>query len=101
MDPAAFILLLFAGYFVVAAFVPRVRMRWGFRKGLRSTILKPHMGAVTCAGMATMLVTFSVPFLWKRAPAEWLETAIIAGFLLVGFGAIVDWIREPTIRRKT
>ena len=37
----------------------------------------------------------------EHAQPEWLEPAFLICFLLVGFGGIIDWIREPTVRRKT
>jgi hypothetical protein len=50
--------------------------------------------------MTILLGTFSLPFLWRSAPREWIEGLVAASLVLVIAGAVVDWIKEPAIHRK-
>lgn len=100
VDTAALILFLLASYFAVAALVPRLRVRWGLRKGVRVTTLLPHIGAVSCVGMATLMGSFTLLCYWRNAPPEWIKAIVVAGVVVVVTGVAVDWIREPTLRRK-
>jgi protein-S-isoprenylcysteine O-methyltransferase Ste14 len=100
MDLTPLIFISLASYFLLAALVPRLRLRWGRSRRTRTTVLQPHMGAVTCVGMTILLGSFSLPFLWRSAPREWIEGLVAAGLVLVIAGAVVDWITEPAIHRK-
>ena len=100
VDIAALIVLLLASYFAVAALVPRLRVRWGLRKGVRITTLLPRIGAITCVGMATLMGSFTLLFHWRNAPPEWIKAIVVAGLIVIVTGTTVDWIREPTLRRR-
>ncbi len=100
MDIAAIIILLVVAYFLIAAFVPRIRMRWGVSYGFKTTVLKPHMGMVTCIGMAAFFAAMTFPMIVQKPPDWWMERGVFPAFCIVGVGAVLDWLREPTITRR-
>ena len=100
MDAITIIPLSIATYFLVAAFVPRIRIRWGIRVGPKKTVLQPHMGTVSCLGAAIFVGTFSLPTLTPRVSGDWIERAVIIGFALFFIGGVIDSLRERTIRRR-
>lgn len=87
-----------AGYFLFAAFVPQLRVRWGISKGRSVTISsagvertkwsqrKSRMGAISCLGFAVFVGGFNFPF-----PI----VSCVVGFILIATGAVLDWLREP------
>jgi UDP-N-acetylmuramyl pentapeptide phosphotransferase/UDP-N-acetylglucosamine-1-phosphate transferase len=96
-DFVPIIVLSIAAYFLIAAFVPRIRPRWGVSKGTkRRRVLGPRLGMVTCIGISVFIGGFALPMIWTRTPHEWLERILSAGFALVGIGAILDWFVGPT-----
>lgn len=95
-----FIPLLVAAYFVAAAFYPRIRIRWGVRYGVNTTTLQPHMGMVTCLGNAILVGSVSWPMIWNHIAGDLVMQGFLAGFALTAIGAVLDWLREPTITRK-
>jgi hypothetical protein len=87
-------------YFLTAAFVPRIRLRWGVRRSRGVTTLKPHMGALTCIGISVFIGSLALAPLLKVQPSTWIEWVTIPAFILTAVGSILDWIREPIIRRR-
>ena len=93
-----------AGYFLLAVFVPRSRVRWGVSRGAALTISrkgvartkwsgrKPQMGALSCLGFATFAGGLILPFSLPGLPAGIIP---FLGLLLAAVGAALDWLREP------
>jgi hypothetical protein len=81
------------GYFFVAAFIPRVRMRWGYSTRLQ----QPRMGAVTCMGWAIFFGGFVIPL-----PIPGMHFMFLpgAGLGLMAIGAFLDCVREPPTLKK-
>jgi uncharacterized membrane protein len=100
MDIAAIVIFLVVAYFLVAAFVPRLRMRWGVSYGWKTTVLKPHMGMVTCIGMALFFAAIALQMILAKPPDWWMERVVVPAFVIVAFGAVLDRFREPTITRR-
>ncbi|EEF60052.1 hypothetical protein [Pedosphaera parvula] len=100
LDCIGFIPLLIAAYFLIAAFLPRIRMRWGLRYGVNTKTLQPHMGMITCLGNAIFIGSVSLPMIWNQVAGELVAQGFFAGFALTAVGAVLDWLREPTITRK-
>lgn len=91
--------LLIATYFLVAAFVPRIRMRWGVSISPRRTILKPHMGMVSCLGGALFVGSFSLAMIATQVSGDWVGTGVVTGFVIFFIGGVIDSLK-PTIYRK-
>jgi hypothetical protein len=97
-------LLLIAAYFFIAAFVPGIRVRWGVgvgssiifsRRGAersKYTHTKARMGAVTCLGLGTIFSSFAAAGLALHAS---FLPVLVVGFVLLGIGVVLDWLREP------
>lgn len=100
MEIGAIIVVLVVGYFLVAAFVPRLRMRWGVSYGSKITVLKPHMGMVTCIGMAVFFATLALPMIFEKTPGWWMKRGVFPAFGIIAVGAMLDHLREPTITRR-
>jgi UDP-N-acetylmuramyl pentapeptide phosphotransferase/UDP-N-acetylglucosamine-1-phosphate transferase len=91
---------LIAIYFLTAAFVPRIRPRWGVSRSGGVTTLKPHTGALTCIGVFVFIGSMVLAAILNQPPLTWMEWVTIPGFILAAVGSILDWIREPIIRRR-
>jgi hypothetical protein len=90
-----------AMYFLVAAFVPRLRMRWGITIGIKTTTLKPHLGMVSCIGMSVFTGAFAVLMTWNiKISPESILHLFVGAFVTICVGAVIDWFNEPTIHRK-
>jgi hypothetical protein len=100
MNAIRIIPLAIATYFLAAAFVPRIRMRWGVSISPRRTVLKPHMGMVSCLGAAIFIGTYALPFLAPRISGEWITRAVFSGFALFFVGAVMDLSGKTIIRRR-
>ncbi len=102
-------LLVIAAYFLIAAFIPRIRVRWGSGAGTSITFsrrgverskyryTKARMGFVTCLGFATFFSGFAIAGLVSHAP---VLPVLVTGFVLMGIGAVLDWLREPPKHKK-
>ena len=99
-------------YFLVAAFVPKLRMRWGARTGTtvtysrtgrtksKHTRLRPHLGLVSCLAVFGILGGLLISMLWPEAPRGLVGRILITSFVVLGVGIIADSITEPTIHRR-
>lgn len=97
-------LLALAVYFLTAAFFPQMRVRWGVGAGASLTLSRrgvqrskykytqARMGAATCLGFATFFGGIVTAGLVPHAPAI---PILVAGFVVLGVGAVLDWLREP------
>lgn len=63
-------------------------------------VLKPHMGIVSCIGIAFFIGSMVLLAFLKQPPAACMEYITIPAFVLAGVGAVLDWMREPIIRRR-
>src|ERR1043166_8463825 len=90
-------LFCLAGYFLVAAAYPRVRLRWAIRKtwslisfGTRApstTVYRgPHLGSITCIGLTLVFGGFGL----QRIPGAPTLEIIGAGIVLVTLGFFRD-----------
>jgi UDP-N-acetylmuramyl pentapeptide phosphotransferase/UDP-N-acetylglucosamine-1-phosphate transferase len=101
LDITMIVLLLIATYFLVAAFVPRIRMRWGVSISPKRTVLKPHMGMVSCLGIAIFISAFALPMIAPRISGDWVGRGAITGFVLFFIGGVIDSLgKTKTITRK-
>ena len=100
---------LISSYYLTAAFLPKIRHRWGASKslsftrsnrGVERTVRnrsQPRMGFISCLGFCVFFAGFAVhSVLIGSAVMEMLVTA----FVIIGVGAIADWVREPTNCRE-
>lgn len=94
------IFLVLASYFLVAALVPRLRLRWGRTRRTRTTVLEPHMGTIACLGMTILLGSFCLVSVYRGVPRESLELVAAVSLVLVLAGAVVDWTTEPRVRQR-
>jgi len=100
MYPILIIPLLIAAYFLTAAFVPRIRLRWGVRYTAGMVVLKPRMGMVSCIGISLFIGSMVLPALVNQPPVTCMMYVTGPAFVLAGVGAVLDWFREPVTRRK-
>jgi len=103
------LLFTVASYFLAAAIVPRIRVRWGTSVGASITSSregverskfknsKPRMGAFTCLGFATFLGGFAMGVVAPRTPVPYV---VAAGLALMAVGAVLDWLHEPPTYTK-
>ena len=98
-DKLEIFLFVIAAYFLCAAFIPRIRLRWSIRKSQslfisragvqrsRQTKRGLYLGFITCVGLAVLIAGFALVFYMQRAPFEYV---VFAGFGLVFIGWITD-----------
>lgn len=94
------IFLLAASYFLMAALVPGLRLRWGCTRRTRTTILEPHMGTLACLAMTILLGSLSLSSVLPGIPRELIELVVAVSLVLVLAGAVVDWTTEPRVQRR-
>ncbi len=100
MHPFLIIPLVIAAYFLTAAFVPRIRLRWGISYSGGMVLLKPRMGMVGCIGISFFIGSMVLPAFLKQPPLACMEYVTIPAFVLAGVGAMLDWVRAPIGRRR-
>src|SRR5258705_7939173 len=100
MHPILIIPLVLAAYFLTAAFVPRIRLRWGVGYSAGMVVLKPRMGMLSCIGISLFIGSMVLPALLKQPPVTCMVYVTGPAFVLAGVGAGLDWGRGPIIRRE-